>query len=107
MRVVSIIRKPFEGSTTQNVLTQHTSCINIDGTRVPTNDNVTTHQTHGAGSNGIYGKYAAIQSNKTKGQELGRWPANLILSYPEGVDTLNQQTGLEYNGARFFRNILL
>jgi hypothetical protein len=98
MRIVSVIRKPFEGSTTQNVLVHHVSCINIDGT---------THQTHGAGSNGIYGKYAAIQSNKTRGQELGRWPANLILSYPEGVETLNQQTGLEYNGARFFRNVLL
>jgi len=75
-----LLRKPLgEKTIAANVLKYGTGGINIDGCRIETKDS--TVRVSNAGTNGEgygMGKYAHIN-----GGNNGRWPANLILSYPE------------------------
>jgi site-specific DNA-methyltransferase (adenine-specific) len=80
---VIMARKPLIGTVAQNVLEHGTGAINIDGCRVPTEDNL---------NGGAYAKNGSERTDewgfrRNQGIEyvppLGRWPANLILSYPE------------------------
>ena len=73
---IVVARKPLEGTVAANVLKYGTGAINIDGCRVPTEDNLFTHG--GKITNKVYGEFPAIPSNQTDGQKLGRFPANLI-----------------------------
>jgi len=79
----SIPGKPL--TVAENVLAHGTGAINIDGCRVETDDVVTNHSrgSESAISKGKYGDSKAQETHQTAGQSLGRWPANLILSYPE------------------------
>jgi len=75
---ITVARKPLIGTVAENVLEHGTGALNVDGCRV-----------EGAGAmkwetprGGIW----ATDSTATAAlvpNELGRWPANLILTYPE------------------------
>jgi site-specific DNA-methyltransferase (adenine-specific) len=75
---ITMARKPLTGTVAANVLEHGTGALNVDGCRV-----------EGAGAmkwetprGGIW----ATDSTATAAlvpNELGRWPANLILTYPE------------------------
>jgi hypothetical protein len=73
-----------EPTVVANVLKYGTGGLNIDGSRVGTSDNVTTHS-RGAGYDGpAFGHMNPLPTRKQPGQEAGRWPANLVLQHLEG-----------------------
>ena len=81
-----------EKSIVDNVLKHGTGGINIDGCRVTTDENISNHSrsAESAVSKGIFGDSKEQETHQTQGQELGRFPANLI------------HDGLEEDWARFF-----
>jgi len=83
---IIVARKPLEGTVAQNVLRYGTGGLNVDGCRVESSEKIAAH--HGTkggvvaftrGGSGGYSPGDAGQITHT----AGRWPANLILSYPE------------------------
>lgn len=86
--IITILRKPLEGSVAENTLKYGCGAINIDATRVDTSDNL----------NG--GAYAENPTERHDGKEnwrfergkgeykqpSGRWPANFILTHLEGCE---------------------
>lgn len=78
---IVVARKPLEGTVVANVLKYGTGAINIDACRVPTeNESVSNHSrsAEAAVSKGKYGDSTAQETHQTAGQQLGRFPANLI-----------------------------
>jgi len=84
--IITLLRKPLEGTVAENTLKHGCGAINIDASRVDTSDNL----------NG--GAYAENPTDRHDGKESwrfergkgeykqpsGRWPANFILSHLEG-----------------------
>ena len=84
MEPITVARKPLIGTVAENVLRHGTGALNIDGCRVETTDNLNG----GAYSNGAkdLSKATSYATGVNAGefvQPAGRWPANLILTYPE------------------------
>jgi hypothetical protein len=83
---IAFARKPFQGTLAANVLAHGTGALNIDGCRVaPTGESrdrigeASQDQRYTeAGSTNF-----AAKPGVRGGDPSGRWPANLILSYPE------------------------
>ena len=78
---IVIARKPIEGTVAANVLKYGTGAINIDACRVPTeSETISNHSRspESAVSKGKYGDSKAQETHQTAGQQLGRFPANLI-----------------------------
>ncbi len=76
---ITVARKPLVGTVAANVLAHGTGAINIDGCRVPTEDNLNG----GAYSNGSKDldnatSYATGVNAGEFVQPAGRWPANLL-----------------------------
>jgi site-specific DNA-methyltransferase (adenine-specific) len=93
---ICMARKPLIGTVAANVLAHGTGAINVDGCRVGTTDNVTTHS-RGAGYDGpAFGHMNPLPTRKQPGQEAGRWPANFI---HDGSDEATAGLG---EAARFF-----
>ena len=80
---ICVARKPLIGTVAQNVLTYGTGALNIDGSRVGTDEVITNHSrsAESAVSKGKYGDSTAQETHQTAGQALGRWPANTILTH--------------------------
>jgi DNA modification methylase len=78
-----LFRKPLaERTVAANVLKFGTGAINVDGCRVGTDDSLGRPQ--GTMPHPMdWGNYSSEKTFVTKGNPQGRWPANLILSYPE------------------------
>ena len=74
-------RKPLGGTVAANVLEHGTGALNIDGCRVPANDKTPAPVGRYGGSN--IGPTGLRGERDGRADELGRWPANLILSYNE------------------------
>jgi site-specific DNA-methyltransferase (adenine-specific) len=96
-------RKPFaKGSTVAaNVLEWGVGGLNIDASRVGTNDNLNggaySDSDTGMSKNEVYGKYYKQPGGYVQPQ--GRWPANVILDeYSAGL--LDEQSGVLTSGAR-------
>ena len=87
---ITLARKPFKGSVANNVLEHGTGGINIDDCRILSKDKVTNHsrKSESAKSKGIFGDSKAQNTYQTKGQELGRFPANFIHDGSEEVTEL-------------------
>jgi hypothetical protein len=77
---IIMARKPLEGTVAANVLEYGTGAINIDGCRVETSDTLS----FGSRELGDGVKYGKCKPT-TEGIQnpAGRWPANVITSYPE------------------------
>jgi len=85
MELWTLCRKPLsEKTVAPNVLKWGTGGINVDGCRVRTEEKITNHSrgVESAISKGKYGDSVAQETYQTTGQQLGRFPANLILTYP-------------------------
>jgi hypothetical protein len=80
--IITILRKPLEGSVTENTLKHGCSAINIDATRVGTE----TMVSRSMGSLGVMHddnwKSKPIDPTESK----GRWPANFILTHKDGCE---------------------
>lgn len=77
---IILARKPIKGTVVDNVLRYGTGAINIDGCRIETEETITNHSRYpeSAISKGKYGDSSEQETHQTKGQQLGRFPANLI-----------------------------
>jgi DNA modification methylase len=99
-----LARKPLIGTVADTILTWGTGALNIDGTRVPSDDGfekawdkpVSTNISNGSqafstGASAERGTHKVdISSNKPVG---GRWPANIILD-EEAAELLDEQSGV-------------
>lgn len=79
---VVIARKPFEGSLIDNVLKNGVGGLNIDECRVGIGGGTKKDTTNCRDSNGIYGD-GLCGGIKMFPEGLGRFPANVILTYDE------------------------
>ncbi len=101
---VFLVRKPLIGTVAANVLEHGTGGLNIDGSRIKTDDPLCI-KTRGAVSGtkdhrGTYsgGDLKEIKERfQTPGQKLGRWPPNVILSEQAAGD-LDEQSGILKSG---------
>jgi len=100
---ICMARKPLsEKTVAENILKWGTGGINIDGCRVETEENITNHSRNAesAISKGKYGDSSAQGTHQTTGQQLGRFPANLIHDNSEEVRECFPETkhgGSTYN----------
>lgn len=103
MRVITLARKPLaEGTVVNNVVAHGTGAINIDESRISApGENVQTNsKSNIAGvSKGIYGDYKGHGTHQSRGQKLGRFPANLVLEHLPGCVCKGPQR-VEGRGAR-------
>jgi site-specific DNA-methyltransferase (adenine-specific) len=88
-------RKPVEGTIANNVLTYGTGGLNIDGSRIGTQDNLAKKYPNGPGGEHFRGGSAPAQQWVQPLQ--GRWPANLILD-EDTAELLDEQSGLQVRG---------
>ena len=90
---IVLARKPIsEKSIADNVVKHGTGAINIDGCRIETNEQITNHSRSATSSlsKGVYGDSKKQSTHQKDGQELGRFPANVI------------HDGLQEEWARYF-----
>jgi site-specific DNA-methyltransferase (adenine-specific) len=76
---ITVARKPLIGTVAENVLMHGTGALNIDGCRVEGGPIASAGGTRRSG--GIMG--ASEPLGGWESEHTGRWPANLIISYPE------------------------
>jgi len=93
---IVVARKPLIGTVAENVIAHGTGAINVDGCRVETDGPtsrppLSTNKHEGWKRPWNEDDAARLRAEKTresahdKRDNLGRWPANLILTYPEDV----------------------
>lgn len=77
---ICVARKPLIGTVAENVLKCGTGGINIDGSRIGTDEQINNHSrsAESAVSKGRYGDSCEQETHQTAGQSLGRFPANFI-----------------------------
>lgn len=95
---VVLAMKPLEGSFAENILKYGTGGLNIDGTRIPTEDNL---------SKALSETKSTFSSSKLNGSvnddwKKGRFPANLIIS-EDIAPVLDNQASVG-GASRFFYN---
>lgn len=100
---IVLARKPLIGTVAANVLAHGTGALNIDGCRIegqwtgsPSRQAENITGGNFAGGNGK-GRANLIESQHS----LGRWPANVILSYPEDEYLLRHDVGREQKTALY------
>jgi site-specific DNA-methyltransferase (adenine-specific) len=96
---IILCQKPLDGTFAQNADKWVVAGINIDESRIKTNEYITNHSrsTQSCISKGIYGDSCKQKTHQTEGQKLGRWPANLILD-ESAVEQLDEMTGISKSG---------
>ncbi len=106
-----VLRKPLDGTVAANVLEHGTGGINVDGCRFKPGDPMwpgpqdvtpTTHSRKIDRSSELPGGYGEQETHQTKGQQISRWPANLIhvpkpsrSEREQGLDRIPGRTGAE------------
>jgi site-specific DNA-methyltransferase (adenine-specific) len=89
----TLARKPLSEKTiAANVLEWGTGGINIDGSRVGTEESLARPY---GGDNDVYGEYKMPRGTVTGQDVQGRFPANLILSYPENSYIIKESLTIE------------
>ena len=112
---IVMARKPLSEKTVgNNVLEWGTGGINIDDSRISTNEIITNHSRseESAVSKGKYGNSSEQETHQTEGQMLGRFPANIIFDEEAGK-VLDEQSGYgrsfksksDYEGIQGTQNI--
>jgi hypothetical protein len=76
---IVMARKPFKGTVAGNVQAHGTGAINIDGCRVGEEQTITLRN----GDSGGRSAYGRDERKFERVNPPGRWPANVILSYPQ------------------------
>jgi hypothetical protein len=102
--IITLLRKPLEGSVADNALKHGCGAINIDGTRVGTE----ARSYKGAGkTDKVYSESGAgMLDGRGKDMEFsveGRWPANFILTHLDGCEikgTKKVKSGTAYQDKR-------
>lgn len=95
---ITVARKPLIGTVAENVLTHGTGAINVDGCRVPADDNVKFERAPGNVSRENWRKGTCVGAAIPTDQ--GRWPANLIHDGSQMVLDLFPETGKSTGGGK-------
>lgn len=90
---IVLARKPLIGTVAANVLTHGTGALNIDASRIGTEQTVTLRNGN-SGGNGAYGKDKRVFERVSP---PGRWPANILLD-EEAAALLDEQSGVQKDG---------
>ena len=100
---IIVARKPIVGTVAANVLEYGTGAINIDGCRV---GGVVPQVTQGGqrSRGGIMNATGGERGTPSRPHTLGRWPANLILTYAEDNELAGFPKTNGQSAARFFYN---
>jgi DNA modification methylase len=93
---VIVARKPIEGTVANNVLKWGTGGLNIDGSRIQSQDSPEGRSRHGGGIVGNGTSFELPDSESSS--PAGRWPANIILD-PYTAELLDEQSGQRQAGA--------
>jgi site-specific DNA-methyltransferase (adenine-specific) len=92
---IVVARKPLIGTVAENVLTHGTGGLNIDASRIGTEQRTNQPAGNKQDSKGVY-KFSNDEVDAFNGTEattvLGRWPANLILD-EYTAELLDEQSG--------------
>lgn len=113
MKVITLARKPVEGSVSDNVLKHGSGCLNVKASRIPTSeaDAVAMERCNSPGS----ARHNVVPAEENRwgrpypqgdlDTRAGRWPANMILQGAEVVADLSEQSGVLTSGARDGKHI--
>lgn len=93
---ITILRKPFEGLLTHNVVRHGTGAFNVEGTRIPTDEPVRINTWTAKAK---YFGGAAGMDFTSRHDMSGRWPANLVVCKQVALD-LEAEGQFEFS--RFF-----
>lgn len=106
MLVITVARKPLDGTVARTVLAWGTGGLNIDACRISTSgEEIHAPQSDPALRKGVVGQdlgisrasaekmHQAQRESILRTQTLGRWPANLILC-PEAATGLDEHSGI-------------
>lgn len=102
MEPIVLARKPTKFNLIDNIILYDTGFLNIDGSRIRfTNEADQQSAVYGTGIDITGGNYKGdakkTAERKIKPNELGRWPANVILD-PESAAMLDEQSGILTSG---------
>lgn len=92
---IIVARKPFKGSCIDNVLKYGVGVINIDECRVPFNNDKWNTQKSGKSSRAYQSEETTTAGGVCTANDLGRFPANVILTYDE-TDFVEVCSGFPY-----------
>lgn len=107
---IVVARKPLDGTVARNVLRHGTGALNVDGCRIDTGGEVvTTPQSNPDNRQGVVGGELQAPSDIERNQqaqresvertnELGRWPANVVLSHADGCRQVGTRRVLGHAG---------
>ena len=94
--IITILRKPLEGSVAENTLKHGCGALNIDATRVEHNEDIKVIKAQETG-NLVFGQSGRYEDT-TELKPNGRWPANFILVGDDSVQELDRQSGHQKSG---------
>jgi site-specific DNA-methyltransferase (adenine-specific) len=95
---IVVARKPLIGTVAENVLTHGTGALNIDGSRIGTEQITINNYPVGFDpKNNLNGLTQAGQDYESKTSQ-GRWPANVILD-EYSAEILDEQSGIRPSGS--------
>jgi len=94
---IVMARKPFKGSTVDNVIKYGTGAINIDDTRVGNEKILVDHKIGNSNSLNYKDKGESKPTHSHYTEHTGRYPSNVIMSEQEGK-VLDEQTGIKKYG---------
>lgn len=98
MIVITVTRKPVEGTVASNAIKWGTGGIDVDASRIGHTEDFSDIKSRSAMKLNTSGKThdpnaPSVLEAQAKLQSLGRWPANLILCVST-VDNLDEQSGI-------------
>ena len=92
--IITIARKPLDGTVVNTVLQHNCGALNIDASRIGTGTGEVKTLDHRSGNYGqdtqAYAERAKLTITRV---DQGRWPAN-VFCMPESASLLDQQTAL-------------
>lgn len=106
MLVITVARKPLEGTIAQNVTKHGTGALNIDGARLDGPKRWPCSKQYNPGFLAGGAKSSAQSSAQFQdcasnpSSSFGRWPANFILQHTEGCRHLGMETRRVNGGSR-------
>lgn len=103
MRVITVARKPFSGSTLDAVREHGTAALNIDAARVPVQNGEDTSRKVGKSAYQrqrvpgvvLHGREGGkkLEQERSGGHAEGRYPTNLVLQGEAAIKDLDDQSG--------------
>jgi hypothetical protein len=95
MRIITVTRKPVEGSTTANVVENQAGVLNIDACRVTTSEKMSFSKAapyHDAeGHQGRTWNPTSTPGVEREQHQGGRWPANVILQHQPDCEIIGER----------------